>query len=347
MGRKIYKGFGLFSLSVLLLIILYGKLYSDLFCGGSVLVCVGIFGPYIYWIYIIAFLGLIFLIFSLRPLSLFIKRTFVQKQLSKNDLRKFLLYTILILLPSSIATGVKLHYIPFSFSHKIIDVDMWHTDYKVPRNYLEDWSLFPVLKGHKGFVSITETPKAEGEMPFVLFSVSAKTIDPDAKKDREIKILVSPKLGYEMNISPEDKRQIFFSSMRGMITVNHKPVYASASEIVQGMEMYRAESDIKSMSHDKAPRQLFYDIFIYKNDEGKIQNIARCTPEEFCDYKNQEVRSGNLEHGQSCERYCTDISDGTRKFKISYKFNKEYLDEYVSMHEKIINFVESFAHEKE
>lgn len=101
----------------------------------------GIENPYVM---IMPLIGLSFTFLPVIYVLYKLKQNIIFSQKSHAGLKKSYagLILFLVALPSLIASGIMMAYIPPRFVNTTITMDMWHAEFNIPRPYLKDWELF-------------------------------------------------------------------------------------------------------------------------------------------------------------------------------------------------------------
>lgn len=260
------------------------------------------------------------------------------------------LLLLISLTPVLSILAVKFYVEPPKSSGRIITVDMWHSQLNIPRYYLEDWSLINIERpateprgtlGHP----IHGRRKAN---PFANLYVSYKEIDPSLTEDEKISIRLVPHYSLLNEVELFQKREDYLQSVikktyRRKVEgfkVDH-PLYEPV-EVTENWEIYKSAVDASGYEPD---------IYVHKNDQGKIENILECTPRGHCAKKRGPnswslPKCKNEDECLKCTRICEDNSFGNTENFISYSFDKKYLDTYFDRHQKILNFIASHTARK-
>lgn len=383
---------GIFSAASFLLVILYQdffiKLIPNCYTGFAVagfIKCEGgffieLFGAYLHFfsplsigILILAVYGLGVSLIELKLLAFFfqliyillaILAVFTTIRILFKTLRKFIKYKLssqiissllilfLIALPSLMARGVKMTVMPSESSGKMINVDMWHAEFSMPRKYLDNWSITDIKRpSSKPSAFIHHLRSGNTAYPFAVFDVTFEEIKETANEksanilngQEGVRIRVSPH--YDI-LSEQDlfaEREKFIKGhIKRTYNEDKKPIYDPPYKTINDWELYKPN-----------PLSVGFkaDIYVARNEDRQITNILECVPDDWCikyigDVKAKTAWQYNQcktdEECQNCPRVCTDKSYGTGRFLIGYSFDKKYMDQYFEYHKLIIEFVESF-----
>lgn len=272
-----------------------------------------------------AFLYILFLFSSaLLPIVLAFRIIFkISKRLlwkrgayETKDRHVAMLMLLFVLCPSVFVLALKSYIVPPQSSARIITVDMWHSKLSFPRYQLKDWSLTDIERPAvepNGFSHLMY-PR-EKLSPFMNLDISYREIDPSFVGEEKISIRLVPHYNVlseealfqkrEEYLQGEFKKQ--YRKREEKFKIVH-PLYESVEKI-KDWEIYKSAIDAPGNNPD---------IYVHRNEQGEIQNILECIP----------------------RAHCAEKSFGTAQYRISYSFDKKYLDSYFDRHQKIINFIE-------
>lgn len=266
-------------------------------------------------------------------------------KLAKRD-RIFLRQALpLILLPTLVVWGIQNYIAPPATSDRLIEIDLWHDRALVPRAYLTDWSYFKIERpandpaelynlGSNIGANIGANPR-----PYMTLALRINEIDKTLKIDDNISVNVAP---YHSELSDQEifqKREKFLERKLKETLGPYKKVFLYGNRVdKQGVwTIYKAagSSEISRMAND---------IYFSRNGDGDIERLLACTPENWCEKSSGKITNfqqcKSEQECQSCTRTCADMSLGTNKYMVTYRFDKKHLPDYDKIHQGTIRFIE-------
>ena len=244
-----------------------------------------------------------------------------------------LMLSVLILIPSAVAMGLKYYLAPPQSSDRIITIDMWHNEFSIQRHYLHDWSLVDIERPAQepsAFASIGR--RGRNIHPFASIDISYNEIDPSFDEGKKVRIGIAPHYNLMTEQGLYKKREKYLEGKKARQS-RGEALYAP----VQRLPHWELYEPVKPLIYER-------NILIHRNAQGQIENILECTPKTHCAQRmglsgTRLPKCKTPEECENCSRVCDESSFGTTTMNVRYTFDKKYLDSYFDRHKKIIEFV--------
>lgn len=245
------------------------------------------------------------------------------------------LMLLIIFLPAMISYSVRLYIVPPKFSDKVIHVDIWHGDFYVPRDQLDEWTLVDLDRpAYKPDSYGSRISRKWQDVPYLEFDFPDEIMAQTGKEISKIHINPHYEVLTEENRAAARERAAELR-LDNKTASNGQDAYPPMNKVNEAWEIHRAVTD---------PDDVFRDIYIWRNKKGEIENLLECTPARSCAVKARFAWS-HYECGENechCKKICTDFSQGTMDYDIVYSFDKKYLSLYRQFHQQILDYVAQF-----
>lgn len=293
----------------------------------------------------------IFYFSSVRILIKIIKKILRHRKslLKEKESKIALIQLLAIIFPLIISSALYVYLVPFENPKRIVEVDLWHDKYEIPRIYLEKWSLTKKAKPEKEPSPFFRFNRGgRSAYPYAVFKIPYKELGIDENKGY-LEVSVRP------HYNPLTDEELYKSRLQKVEQIK-KNAFCYYKKERKRKDCYnrpfQKEGEWSVLTPDipKEGNSLVYKLYLQRNKNGQIESLLKCMPDSWCvKTKNRKGKISEyygrcdwMDECEKCKRVC-DESSNTNKYNISYKLNKQHIDNYSKIHQSILNFIESYS----
>lgn len=257
-----------------------------------------------------------------------------ERQLISHRLRFW--YVGLLILALAIPTTLwlyKMEKLPPQNSHKIIQIDMWHARFEIPRYYLTDWPLVSIPRPETKPSAFSHLNNNRRLKPRFKLSVRAKDIDPSWGEEM---IEINFNARYEHTENPLELAKEDFDRIVNGEDYKDRRYYANKAQLDKGFYVYRA----------MGPQSNKRDIYTKTENKNAVTRWANCQTNVMCktqkNFKNFNEINADTDAAGTCELKCSAAVSNNPNFTLAYWFPKNKIEQYYDADAKIWAFIMSF-----